>query len=239
MNTRIAAVAAASLLFAVSAVSCGSSDSGSSSVTVNVKNTTEASSENATGTETATTEEKTTEAATTAEKTTESETETTTTEEVTEEQTTEEITEAETDAPEPATEAPQQANGTPVAGEQYLGCTISDMKDVFGEGIAYQAEACSPMSDDGNSYVYDFGGVVAECYLQSEEYYVANVNIVSAAYCTPEGITIGSTKSDVEAVYGQADVQGNGDLDYNKGSYELYFGMNGDTVSEVQYLLNY
>ena len=242
MRYRMAAIAAAALLCTISAVSCGKSSDDSSSVTVKVGNTTEAS------TETASSTEKTTEkTSTTAEKTTEATTGEDTTEAVTEEKTTEaetsevKATEAVTTQPQ-ATEAPTapKPSSSSFAADRYLGNVISDIKDVLGEpAMSYTAEACLPIGDDGNAYIYDFSGVKAECYLQNEEHYIDRVTIESSKYSTPEGITVGSSKSDVEAAYGSASVQGNGDLEYNKGTYYLYFTMNGDSVSEIEYTLNY
>ena len=236
MRYRIAAIAAAALICTVSAVSCGK-ESDSSSVSVKVGNTTEATAVT-TGNEKAsdevtTTGKVTTEAVTTEEKTTEAKAEEVTTEEKTTEAVTteEKTTEAKTE-PQPSYKA--------IAGNQYLGFVIQELKDVLGEQtMAYMAEACLPVGDDGNAYIYDFSGVKAECYLQNEEHYIATITIESSAFATPEGITVGSLKSEVEAAYGSANVQGNGDLSYSKGAYDLYFTMSGDSVAEIEYMLNY
>lgn len=240
MKREFTALAAAALV--LTAVSCGSTDD-SSSVSVKVGNTTSASTEttaeNTTeaSTEAKTTEAKTTEAATTEEKTTEAATEEETTEEATEE-----ITESETETEEQTTEAQTEpaAAATAVDGKAYLGCVIQDMQDLLGiQKKAFTAESCLPVGDNSNLYIYDFEGVTAECYLESEEFYVAAVKITSEAFSTPEGVRPGSSKADVEAAYGSAEVQGNGDIAYSNDSYTLYFVMDGDTVSEVWYSLKF
>ena len=239
MKREFTALAAAALV--LTAVSCGSTDD-SSSVSVKVGNTTSASTET-TGestteatTEAKTTEAKTTESATTEEKTTEAATEEQTTEEATEEET-EIASETEVQTTEEATEA---AASTVIDGRAYLGCVIQDMQDLLGvQKTAYTAESCLPVGDNSNLYIYDFEGVVAECYIESEEFYVATVKLTSDAYSTPEGVRPGSSKADVEAAYASAEVQGNGDIACMNDNYTLYFVMDGDTVSEVWYSLKF
>ena len=238
MRYKMAAIAAAALLCTVTAVSCGKDNDGSSSVSVKVGNTTEASTE-------VSTEEKTTEAST-EEKTTESASEEKTTEAATEEKTTEaetteeKTTEAETQEPATEEKTEPKPDAAVIDGNMFVGSEINELRDVVGEQErAYIAEACLPISDDGNAYVYDFNGLEAECYIQSEVHYISKLTIKSSSFSTPEGITVGSAKSDVEAAYGSGSVQGNGDIEYNKGSYYLYFTMNGDSVAEIEYSLNY
>ncbi|MBR4627080.1 MAG: hypothetical protein IKO47_05200 [Ruminococcus sp.] len=246
MKRRITAIAAAALMLAAASVSCGEVGSGSDSVTVDTarstKASTEASSENTEASSEEKTSEKTTKKSTEAssEGSTEADTENQT-EEATEKQT-EEVTEKQTEAPtERQTEAPTQApSGTAVNGSYYLGTEISEITDVFGTpSMTYMAPACMPIGDDGNSYVYEFNGLKVDCYCQSGTYYAATVAITGSNYSTPEGITVGSSKSAAEAAYGTGMVQGNGDILYNKGSYNLYLTMNGDTVSQIDYELNY
>jgi hypothetical protein len=238
MRYRMAAIAAAALLCTVSAVSCGK-DSDSSSVSVKIGNTTEASSEAASedSTEkTSSAEEKTTEKAS-EEKTTEAATEEETTEaETTEEKTTEAATQEKTT--EEKTEP--KASSREIDGNSFIGFEINELKDVLGEQSGtYTAEACLPVGEDGNAYVYDFDGLEAECYLQEDMHYICKIAIKSNKYSIPGGITVGSSKNDVQAAYADAAVQGNGDMNYHTVTYDIYFTMSGDSVAEIEYLLNY
>ena len=238
MRYRMAAIAAAALLCTVSAVSCGK-DSDSSSVSVKIGNTTEASSEAVSEKSTEKTsaaEEKTTEKASET-KTTEAATEEKTTEaETTEEQTTEAVTQEQTT--EEKTEP--KASSNEIDGNNFIGFEINELKDVLGEQSgSYMAEACLPVGEDGNAYVYDFDGLEAECYLQGGMHYISKIAINSNKYSIPGGITVGSSKNDVSAAYSGAAVQGNGDINYHTEAYDIYFTMSGDSVAEIEYLLNY
>jgi len=251
MKRKMTAIAAAALVFTAAAASCGKVDSNKSSVTVNVSGSSEASSENASGSTEASSEEKTSEKTTkdsteaSSEKETEDKTEASSeenTEEATEKQT-EAQTERKTEAPtEKPTEAPTQApqpTGTAVS-PAYLGQPFSSFSGVYGLQYYEQVvPSCIPIGDDSDMYVYNYTGMKVQCYSESGVKYAASIHIDGSSYSTPEGIHPGSTKSEVEAVYGSGITQGNGNIIYRGGAYNTEFTMNGDTVSAIDYDLNY
>lgn len=251
MKRKMTAIAAAALVFTAAAASCSEVDSTRSSVTVNVNSSSEASSENASGSTEAFSEEKTSEKTTkdskeaSSEKETEDKTEASSeenTEEATEKQTeaqTERKTEAPTEKPtEASTQAPQ-FTGTAVS-PAYLGQPFASFSGVYGTQYFEQVvPSCIPIGDDSDMYVYEYSGMKVQCYSEGGVKYAASIHIDGSSYSTPEGIHPGSSKSEVEAAYGSGIVQGNGNIIYRGGAYNTEFTMNGDTVSAIDYDLNY
>lgn len=79
--------------------------------------------------------------------------------------------------------------------------------------ITYQysgVDVISYVLDDGSEYIYD-------------------IVVKSSSYSTDNGITVGSSRSDVIAAYG-----GDGSF-YSNGSKELTFSYSGDTVSSFEF----
>lgn len=247
MKRKMTAIAAAALVFTAAAASCGKVDSNKSSVTVNVNSSSEASSENASGSTEASSEEKTSEKTTkdsteeASEKKTEADTEASSEENT--EEATEKQTEAQTEAPtEKPTEASTQApqfTGTAVS-PAYLGQPFASFSGVYGTQYFEQVvPSCIPIGDDSDMYVYEYSGMKVQCYSEGGVKYAASIHIDGSSYSTPEGIHPGSSKSEVEAAYGSGIVQGNGNIIYRGGAYNTEFTMNGDTVSAIDYDLNY
>jgi len=247
MKRKMTAIAAAALVFTAAAASCGKVDSTRSSVTVNVNSSSEASSENASGSTEASSEEKTSEKTTkdsteeASEKKTEADTEASSEENT--EEATEKQTEAQTEAPtEKPTEASTQApqfTGTAVS-PAYLGQPFASFSGVYGTQYFEQVvPSCIPIGDDSDMYVYEYSGIKVQCYSEGGVKYAASIHIDGSSYSTPEGIHPGSSKSEVEAAYGSGIVQGNGNIIYRGGAYNTEFTMNGDTVSAIDYDLNY
>lgn len=255
MKRKMTAIAAAALVFTAAAASCGKVDSNKSSVTVNVNSSSEASSESASGSTEASSEKKASEK--TSEKTTKdaseasSENKTEDKSEASSEEKTEEATEkqteAQTEAPtekptEKQTEASTQApqfTGTSVS-PAYLGQPFTSFSGVYGTQYFEQVvPSCIPIGDDSDMYVYEYSGMKVQCYSEGGVKYAASIHIDGSSYSTPEGIHPGSSKSEVEAAYGSGIVQGNGSILYRGGAYNTEFTMNGDTVSAIDYDLNY
>ena len=247
MKRKMTAIAAAALVFTAAAASCGKVDSNKSSVTVNVNSSSEASSESASGSTEASSEEKTSEKTTkdsteeASEKKTEADTEASSEENT--EEATEKQTEAQTEAPtEKPTEASTQApqfTGTAVS-PAYLGQPFASFSGVYGTQYFEQVvPSCIPIGDDSDMYVYEYSGMKVQCYSEGGVKYAASIHIDGSSYSTPEGIHPGSSKSEVEAAYGSGIVQGNGNIIYRGGAYNTEFTMNGDTVSAIDYDLNY
>ncbi|MCR5707670.1 MAG: hypothetical protein K6G82_05300 [Ruminococcus sp.] len=243
MKKEIIAIAAIALISTMTAVSCGS-DVEQDSVSVALPKVTVASGEQTT-TGTASTTKTTVTAAvvsgtgtstgssTTKSDDDEKDTETTAaTEEKTDEDETPvvEPTEKATEAP---TEAPK-ATGTGVS-PSYIDQTFDSFASAYGTGyVESVVPSCIPKGDESDMYVYDYSGMTIQCYSSGGVKYVGAIHITGSNYATPEGVGIGSSKSDVEAAYGSGLVQGSGNILY-RGAYNLEFIMNSDTVSEIDY----
>ena len=144
-------------------------------------------------------------------------------------------TEKPTEAP---TEAPK-ATGTGVS-PSYLDQSFDSFAAAYGTDY-YESKvpSCIPKGDESDMYVYEYTGMKVQCYSNGGVKYVASIHIDGSNYVTSEGVGIGSTKSDVEAAYGSGLVQGSGNILYRLGTYNLEFTMNGDTVSAIDYDLNF
>ena len=241
MKKEIIAIAAIALISTMTAVSCGR-EVEQDSVSVALPKVTVASGEQTTtGTGTATTSKTTATAAvvsgtgssTTKSDDDEKDTETTA---ATEEKTDEDETPV-VEPTEKATEAPteaRRATGTGVRPSS-IDQTFDSFASAYGTGyVESVVPSCIPKGDESDMYVYDYSGMTIQCYSSGGVKYVGAIHITGSNYATPEGVGIGSSKSDVEAAYGSGLVQGSGNILY-RGAYNLEFIMNGDTVSEIDY----
>ena len=240
MKKEIIAIAAIALISTMAAVSCGK-DVEQDSVSVALPKVTVASGEQTTtkgtGTGTATTTKTTATAvvvsgtgtgSTTSTKADGEEKDTETTTATKDEddtpviEPTEKPTEAPTEAPAPAANSAYSfgygdllstsaisALGTPnYKSDPVKGCIPNGAAQ-----ITYQysgVDVISYVLDDGSEYIYD-------------------IVVKSSSYSTDNGITVGSSRSDVIAAYG-----GDGSF-YSNGSKELTFSYSGDTVSSFEF----
>ncbi len=240
---------------AFSAVSCGNEKSPSeSSVILDLPKVTTESSESETEPETESATESATEK-TTAGKTTvtsaistESST-TVATESVTEAET-EEVTEAPaeeateppaeevpvTDPPEtepPATEPPvvQQVQFS----LDNLDNSAVDFVASLGDALDVQdATGCLSNGADQRIYVYD--GMKLSCYMNGDTPYIYEISITNGNYSTSNGITVGSSRADVESAYGTGEESGSYVIYYD-GDKELDIEYDGDTVKSIVFYM--
>lgn len=242
MKKEIIAIAAIAIISGMTLASCGR-EVDQDSVSVALPKVTVASDEKATtttGTGTTTTGSKTTATTTSG---TGSSTTTTTTETDEEDKDTETTTttattkEDDTPATEP-TEAPaaQTLNKTSF-GTGDLGQSLTSI--LSNPDIPENVPACIPKGDEGGAvYRYKYGSdLVFDCYSSGGVKYIANIYIYSSSYSLDNGITVGSSKDDVTAAYGEPSDGGGNYMLYSLGDKELYFGMSGDSVSYIQ--INY
>lgn len=231
---------------ALSAVSCGNDTPDESSVTLDLPVvTTEATEDTETTTEadvtTAVTVKTTVISETTAE-TTEVTTETVTeavTEEVTEapaEQATEPVVVVDepTDVDEiPATEPP--ATEPPVIDMvkfsiNDLSGGATDIVNTLGEPLDVM-DATGCLSNGADQRIYTYDGLQISCYIQDDTPYIYQIMITNSNYPTSENITVGSSRSDVENVYGMG--EGSDFVIYADGGKELDIQYDGDTVISI------
>lgn len=228
MNFKRTIAAAAALICAASAVSCGKKvEGGEGSVELSMSTTAPASTE----------AKKTTEASTEKASEASSEKPTTSAEETTDAVTTTEaaITTAppETTAAAP-TEAPKPQG---IAFDiSVLGADAAPYIANLGAALDVQsAQGC--LSNGADQKIYTFDGVVLSCYIQNGAEYIYDVTIKSNKYTTSmNGLTVGSSRADFEAAYGNGEESG-GYVVYSSGNSEMSVKYSGDTVAIIEFYL--
>lgn len=220
MNFRRIIAAAAAVICAAGAVSCGKKvDDGGDSVVLNMGTTTAAPTEENTtsATEGNTTTEALTEASseeTASSETTEAQTETTTT-----------VTETET-----TTQEPTEAVTEPLAPAQLsfsmadLGKDAASFVAALGTPLDVQT-AAGCLSNGADQKIYSYSGLDLSCYILDGKEYIYDITITGTGFATAEGISVGSTRAEAEAAYGQG---------FESGRYVIYEGSNATEMS-VEY----
>lgn len=244
MRKKFKVFVSLAVLSAFSAVSCGNEKLPSeSSVTLDLPVLT---TEQATEPSTESAEENVTTEKTTATTAVTAETSTEVTEEVTTESSTE--TSAETPADEvteppvtepPATEPPATeppATEPPVVQQlqfslDNLDSSAVDIVASLGDALDIQdATGCLSNGADQRIYIYD--GMKLSCYMNGDTPYVYEISITNGNYSTSGGITVGSSRSDVESAYGAGEESGNYVIYYD-GNRELDIEYDGDSVKSI------
>lgn len=257
MNSKITALLAAAALCAVTAVSCGKDETSSSDVVLDINNSTTSSSE------TTTTAEKD-EAATTTAVTTKDAKKTTTTTSGSKKPatTTTAVADNDNDKPddndnqggddqsydEPQQDEPQNNQPDPEPQQPQEGSFSNSDLNFNGTALLGNAdglisslgnpndvvEAPGCLSNGADQKIYYYSGIDVSCYVMNGSETVYDITISGAGYSTPKGISVGSSRSDVEAVYGKGD-GGSSTVIYGSADFGLYIFYNGDTVSMIDY----
>lgn len=256
MNSKITALLAAAALCAATAVSCGKDETSSSDVVLDINNSTTSSSETTTAEKEKTT---TTIAVTTkdAKKTTttasDSKKPAITTTVVVDNNNDEpddndnqggddqsyddpQHDEPQNNQPDPEPQQPQEGsfsnsdlnfNGTALLGNaDGLISSLGNPNDVV------EAPGC--LSNGADQKIYYYSGIDVSCYVMNGSETVYDITISGTGYSTSKGISVGSSRSDVEAVYGKGD-GGGSTVIYGSADFGLYIFYNGDTVSMIDY----
>ena len=110
---------------------------------------------------------------------------------------------------------------------------MSELAAGLGETLSYEeSPSCLYQGLDKD---YTYPGFKLRTYPENEVDYVLNVCFTDDSVSTPEGIMLGSTRSDVINAYGSSFTEQNGNLVYVKGNTELRFRFDGDSVSAIEY----
>lgn len=257
MNSKITALLAAAALCAVTAVSCGKDETSSSDVVLDINNSTTSSSETTTTAEkdeaTTTTTVTTKDAKKTTTTTSGSKKPATTTTAAADNNNDEpdendnqggddqshddpQQDEPQNNQPDPEPQQPQEGsfsnsdlnfNGTALLGNaDGLISSLGNPNDVI------EAPGC--LSNGADQKIYYYSGIEVSCYVMNGSETVYDITIIGAGYSTPKGISVGSSRSDVEAVYGKGD-GGSSTVIYGSADFGLYIFYNGDTVSTIDY----
>ena len=90
---------------------------------------------------------------------------------------------------------------------------------------------------DGKGMLYTFSGFEVETYAKDGKNYFYGVYLLDdSIFADREGITIGSTKDEVIAAYGQADDAKEGSLTYHRKGMDLVFFLRDGRVTRIHYL---
>ncbi len=257
MNSKITALLAAAALCAATAVSCGKDETSNSNVVLDINNSTTSSSE------TTTTAEKD-EAVTTTAVTTKDAKKTTTTTSGSKKPatTTTAVADNDNDKPddndnqggdnqsydEPQQDEPQNNQPDPEPQQPQEGSFSNSDLNFNGTALLGNAdglisslgnpndvvEAPGCLSNGADQKIYYYSGIDVSCYVMNGSETVYDITISGAGYSTPKGISVGSSRSDVEAVYGKGD-GGSSTVIYGSADFGLYIFYNGDTVSMIDY----
>jgi len=121
----------------------------------------------------------------------------------------------------------------------YRGCPLpmnaefAPLLDYIGEADSYfEAASCA---FDGLDKTYTYSDVEIITYPDEDVDYISSIRLLSSAAATPEGITIGSSKDEVVAAYGEdCEIIGN-EYTYTDGDAHLIIIFEGDAVVSVEY----
>lgn len=121
----------------------------------------------------------------------------------------------------------------------------------FAVGQVVTAETLAPLGEQtrepeeapncafgGQNMLYSFSGFEVETYEKDGLTYFYGVYFLDDSIATEKGITIGSTKDEVLAAYGQASEAKEGSLTYKGGGYSRIFFLRDDRVTRIHYLMN-
>lgn len=124
-----------------------------------------------------------------------------------------------------AVAAPPPILGGVGLGKVKLGTTLADVEAALGKA----AQVTSSPNDPGSKF-YAYPKFGCSVFVGSEGK-VIGITITSAQYRTPEGLGVGSSRSQVEKAYGKGLARGAGNVNY--ASRGLAFSYGNDKVSNV------
>ena len=110
---------------------------------------------------------------------------------------------------------------------------MSELTAGLGNPVSYEeSPSCLYQGLDKD---YTYVGFKLRTYPENGIDYVLNICFTDDSVATPEGIMLGSARSEVEAAYGTDFIEQNGNVLYTKDKTELRFRFDGDNVSAIEY----
>lgn len=110
---------------------------------------------------------------------------------------------------------------------------MSELVAGLGDTVSYEeSPSCLYQGLDKD---YTYAGFKLRTYPENGTDYVLNICFTDDSVATPEGIMLGSARSEVEAAYGTSYTEQNGNVIYTKDKTELRFRFDGDNVSAIEY----
>ena len=123
-----------------------------------------------------------------------------------------------------------QADGKSVA----VNADMADVLAALGEPASYfEAESCA---FNGLDKTYTYSGFVITTRPDGDKDFVNSILLTDDSVTTPEGIYLGSTKSDVLTAYGSEGNDLGALVTYTKGDCVLNFVFTDDKVISIEYL---
>lgn len=111
---------------------------------------------------------------------------------------------------------------------------MADVLDALGECQSYfEAESCA---FEGLDKTYTYAGFVITTYPDGERDFINSIRLTDDSTTTKEGMYIGCTADQVQAVYGDAGDDHISALSYTNGDTMLNFILEGDVVVSIEYL---
>lgn len=111
---------------------------------------------------------------------------------------------------------------------------MADALDALGEPQSYfEAESCA---FEGLDKTYTYAGFVITTYPDGERDFINSIRLTDDSASTKEGMYIGCTAGQVQAVYGDAGDDHVGALSYTNGDTTLNFILENDVVISIEYL---
>lgn len=92
------------------------------------------------------------------------------------------------------------------------------------------------LANGADSKVYTYDGLTITSFVLNGGEYIYDITITGSGYSTSAGISVGSSRSDVENVYGAGQESGSYVI-YQAGNNELDFEYSGDTVKSITFYM--
>lgn len=136
-------------------------------------------------------------------------------------------------------------SSAPAKGADAFSFTINGTKVTVNENMAgvlaalgepqsyFEAESCA---FEGLDKTYTYAGFVITTYPDGEQDFINSIRLTDDSSATQEGVYIGCTADQVQAVYGDAKDDHVGALSYTNGDTMLNFILEGDVVVSIEYL---
>lgn len=149
-----------------------------------------------------------------------------------------------TDAPIQATEAPKPVGGTFGSDDMtfiYGSARAAMYTDAAGLVAALGtpsdvADAPGCLSNGADQRIYTYSGLTIYTYLQGEQSIIYEIEITSPSYSTADGLKVGMSVSDMEALYGTGYQKSGSYYTYSAGpEQELTIGVSGSSITSIDY----
>lgn len=134
---------------------------------------------------------------------------------------------------EPVTETPTEPQATePIKFK--MEDLLSDASEIIANlgtpNYVGTSESCLSNGLDNKTYQYD--GIEIQCYIDGDTEYIYMITILGGDYETDKGIKIGSSRTEVESLYGTGIDSGNMTI-YTSGDSEMDIQYSNDIVTSI------